>query len=373
MKNNVRIKALFIEPKKDIYFKNLNIKNNNDDDVLIKWTTSSVCNSERRRFNLTKSAGDKNLFIGGHEAVGIIESENYIKKKYALLPHSNCLTRGEKDKCDDCGQGKENLCSKMRHAGLDKDTPSGFTDKMFVSRSQLFDVTDLKTEIAPFLEPFSCVLRSWKLANTNIKKGDLSVAVIGGGPIGCLHAFYVDKQNKKNKVTIVESCNDRRKVLKKVFSDYHNINIEDNSINEHHDITVMASSDTSAYKESFRLLKDDGYLILFSGFNDPSFNDESYNPEIVHRQEFIHYFKTKKLVGSSGYNSEDLIEAKRILIDFNSILNIITGKVYGLDSKTVYRYDGVVKTYDEPVLIKDIRGELNDHIKVQYFNNNYKI
>ena len=372
MMNSQKIKALVIEPKNDIFFKDININKVEDSEVLIKWAISSVCNSERRRFNLTKSANDKDAFIGGHEAVGIIESEKYISKKYALLPHSNCLTRDAIDKCIYCVKGQENLCLNMRHAGLDKNTPSGFTDKMFVSRSQLFDVTDIKSNIAPFLEPFSCVLRSWKLANTGISKGGFSVAVIGGGPIGCLHAFYVNKENKDNIITIVESCPERRKVLNNVFEDFVNINISDNTISDNFDITVMASSDTSADDESFRLLRDNGKLILFSGFNDPSFNDGNYNPEIVHRQEFIHFFKSKKLVGSSGYNSEDLIDAKRILINFDNILNIITGKVYGLDSKTVHRYDGVVTTYDESVLIKDIKGDLKDHIKIQYFNNEYK-
>ena len=97
----------------------------------------------------------------------------------------------------------------------------------------------------------------------------------------------------ENTITIVESCPERRKVLNSVFDSFPNIKISNNSIIDSFDISVMASSDTSAYEESFRLLKDDGYLILFSGFNDPKFNDESYNPEIVHRQEFIHFFKSK--------------------------------------------------------------------------------
>ena len=371
MKDSVLTKALVIEPKKDIYFKEINITKSNDSDVLVKWVVSSVCNSERRRFNLTKSATDKDSFIGGHEAVGIIESENYIAKRYALLPHSNCLTRGEKNICDLCGEGKENLCSKMRHAGLDKNTPSGFTDQMFVSRSQLFDVTDLDSEISPFLEPFSCVLRSWKLSKINIKKEKFSIGIIGGGPIGCLHAFYINKENEKNQITIIESSEKRRDVLDQVFEKFSNIKISDNKCKSKFDITVMASSDTSAYNESFKLLKNDGHLILFSGFKDTNYIDGSYSPEIVHRHEFIHYYNNKFLVGSSGYNSEDLIESKRKLIDFNNCLNIITGKVFGLDSRILHRYDGVIKKYDEPVLIKDIKGELDDHIKVQYFNNDY--
>ena len=49
MKDSVLTKALVIEPKKDIYFKEINITKSNDSDVLVKWVVSSVCNSERRR------------------------------------------------------------------------------------------------------------------------------------------------------------------------------------------------------------------------------------------------------------------------------------------------------------------------------------
>ena len=63
-----------------------------------------------------------------------IEDEKYINRRYALLPHSNCLTRGEENPCKNCIEGKENLCVGMVHAGLDKDTPSGFTEKMFVDK-----------------------------------------------------------------------------------------------------------------------------------------------------------------------------------------------------------------------------------------------
>ena len=86
-----------------------------------------------------------------HEAVGIINDESsYLSKKYALLPHSNCLTRRDKDKCLACENGYENLCSKMLHAGLDSGTPSGFSDFMFVNKNQLVDVTDINDKDSIF-------------------------------------------------------------------------------------------------------------------------------------------------------------------------------------------------------------------------------
>ena len=62
--NKLNIKALLISPKKDISFINDVINQSSINDLEIKWISSSVCNSERRRFNLTKSAKNKLPFIG---------------------------------------------------------------------------------------------------------------------------------------------------------------------------------------------------------------------------------------------------------------------------------------------------------------------
>ena len=370
MSNTIKINGLLIKPKEDALFKNLSVSKKKDSDVLIDWCISSVCNSERRRFNLTKSANDKASFIGGHEAVGSITSENYPVKRFALLPHSNCLTRDEEKICISCENNTENLCQSMRHAGLDNNEPSGFSDKMFVSRSQLLDVSEIEYDLAPFLEPLSCVIRSWRLAKCNISKSVKEIGIIGGGPIGCLHAFYTNNLNSNTKITIIEKCSYRRKVLINVFKKFDNINISDNSIVYEFDITVMACSSSSGFTESIRLVKQKGKTILFSGFNDTKYMQENYLPEIIHRYEFTHYTNNILLIGSSGYTQKDISLSKNHLMKFDNPRNIITGQVYGLDSKTIHRYDGTIEEYDEPVLVKDIKGDLSKtHIKIQYHNN----
>lgn len=373
MDQKISIEGLYIKPKQDILFKNIKISKKNISDVMIEWNISSVCNSERRRFNLTKSANDKDPFIGGHEAVGSIVGEDYPTKRYALLPHSNCLTRNEKDKCICCGLETENLCQKMRHAGLDNNEPSGFSDRMFVSRSQLVDISDIEYELAPFLEPLSCVIRSWRLAKSKIAKFEKKIGIIGGGPIGCLHAIYANNLNSKTKITIIERCNSRREILSKIFKKFDNIKIADNSIKNRFDITVMACSSSSGFKESIRLVKQKGKTILFSGFNDTNYKQENYLPEIIHRYEFTHYHNNVLLVGSSGYTQKDISLSKKHLLQFDNFKNIITGRVYGLKSKSVYNFDGTIYEYDESVLVKDVKGDLSEkHIKIQYFNNTYK-
>lgn len=368
--NKLNIKALLISPKKDISFINDVINQSSKNDLEIKWISSSVCNSERRRFNLTKSAKNKLPFIGGHEAVGTINDESsYLSKKYALLPHSNCLTRRDMDKCLACENGYENLCSKMLHAGLDNGTPSGFSDFMFVNKNQLVDVTDISDKDSIFLEPLACVIRSWDLSNVDIVNSAKSIAVIGGGPIGCLHALYINRLNPKNKITIIENSINRLNTLKEIFKDFSNINVQDTPSNKKFNISVMACSDTSGYQTAYGILMNKGSLILFSGFNDVDFKQDDFYPEVIHRNEYKHYTDKKILIGSSGYSLNEIIKSKRILIDFSPSETIITGRVNGIDSNVLFLKDGSKRVYDEPVIIKDIKAELEDQVKIQYFNN----
>ena len=50
----MNIKALIIKPKDKVSIEEISIKPKRESDVLVKWDISSVCNSERRRFNFNK-------------------------------------------------------------------------------------------------------------------------------------------------------------------------------------------------------------------------------------------------------------------------------------------------------------------------------
>ena len=365
----IKTEALLITPGSEVCIKEISLRQRNAKELETTWFASSVCNSERRRFNLTKSHDDVKTFIGGHEAIGILSEDTYIKKYYALLPHSNCMTRNEKNKCLACTNGAENLCSDMRHAGLDEGTPSGFTEKMFVPKSQLYDVTDIDPEIAAFLEPLACVMHSWEKVGFDYENGSNVINIVGGGPIGCLHALYANKKNDQNQVFIFEENLDRFNTLNKRFKDIENITITHGDVYKSSDITVMAASNNSAYEKSVNVTKTGGTVLLFSGFDDLSYADRDFLPEVIHRYEFTHYASGLIFVGSSGYTQNDLKSAKRILLNFEDVKRIVTGKVYGLSSKKLLNYDGSSQIFDDSVLIKDIKGHFSEHIKIQYFNN----
>jgi len=129
----------------------------------------------------------------------------------------------------------------------------------------------------------------------------------------------------------------------------------------------MASSETSAFDKSVEIVRPGGKVLLFSGFNNLDLSKYSFNPEIIHRREFTFYADDKIFVGSSGYTRDNLSTSRALLGKFDNSKRIITGIVYGMSSKEIHLPDGTIESYDEPVLIKDLREELIHHIKLQYY------
>ena len=122
-------------------------------------------------------------------------------------------------------------------------------------------------------------------------------------------------------------------------------------------------------EKSKNCLKKDGSLLLFSGFNEVTYNSKGLFPEFIHREEFNFYDDETFLFGLSGYQREDLEASMLTLKDNPQFTKIVTGKVYGIDSvklNSVYTED---QTFENPVLIEDISGNLSDHIKIQYHVN----
>jgi len=353
-------KSLVINPIKNIvYFEDKEVESSPSDPV-IEWSISCVCASERRRFNRQKSHSDLTPFVAGHESVGMIEGN---KNLHVLLPHSNCLTRSDKIQCSSCKDGAYNLCKCMNHAGLASSEPGGLSQFSIVPEAQLLECKELDAELAVFTEPLSCVIRSWKKASECDKT---KVGIVGLGPIGCLHFLYGKIQNPDTKFYLFENNKERVDMFNQVFKGY------DYFMNEpvsDLDFTIMANSVSTGFEDSKRYLKKDGSLLLFSGFNEVNYNSTGFFPEFIHREEFNFYDDGVFLFGSSGYQRDDLEDSMDILKKNPQFLKIITGKVYGIDSVKLNSIYSPDQSFENPVLIEDISGNLSHHIKIQYYVN----
>ena len=356
----MKSKSLFLDPAQneaslvdhDVLF--------NEKDVLVKWQVSCVCASERRRFNLKKSHSDFKKFIAGHESVGSSDGKNL----FVLLPHSNCITRNEKVICPSCEEGKYNLCRCMNHAGLCSTEPGGLSEVAYVPKKQLLEVKNLAPNLAVFTEPLSCVLRSWKKVQRSKKD---SIAIVGLGPIGCLHYVYSSILYPDSEFFLFEENLERIETFKKIFKEpNYTVNPKKCEV----DISVMANSTSTGFEKAKKYVKKNGVLILFSGFNDISYKSNDFFPEYIHREEFNFFNDEIFYYGSSGYTEEDLNESVETLKSNHIFEKIITGSVYGLDSKKIHSHYSEDEIFDDPVLIKDIKSELPHHIKIQYYPNN---
>lgn len=353
-------KSLVINPiSNSLYIEDREIELNSPD-PLVKWNISCVCASERRRFNRQKSHSDLTPFIAGHESVGMIEGK---KNLHILLPHSNCLTRSEKNLCSSCINGSYNLCKCMNHAGLASGEPGGLSQASNVPETQLLECNNLSAELAVFTEPLACVIRSWKKVSECEKK---KIGIVGLGPIGCLHFLYGKIQYPNAKFYLFEKDNERAAMFNRVFKGYEYC-INENASDL--DFSIMANSTSTGFEDSKKLLKKDGSLLLFSGFNEVNYNTNGIFPEFIHREEFNFFDDNIFLVGSSGYQLEDLKNSIYTLKKQSQFTKIITGKVYGIDSvklNSIYSSD---QSFKNPVLIEDISGNLSHHIKIQYYVN----
>ena len=357
----MKAKSLVINPlKNEVYFEDKEINDSNSSGQTIKWDISCVCASERRRFNKQKSHSDLTPFVAGHESVGLIKGN---KNLHVLLPHSNCITRGDKIMCSSCKEGSYNLCKCMNHAGLASSEPGGLSQLSVVPNAQLLECKDLDPELAVFTEPLSCVIRSWKKTSECNKQ---KIGIIGLGPIGCLHFLYGKIVCPDSEFYLFEENQNRVEMFNKAFKEYGyfmNENISDL------DFTIMANSLSSGFEKSKACLKTDGSLLLFSGFNEVTYNDKGLFPEFIHREEFNFYDDEIFLFGSSGYQREDLEDSMLMLKENPQFMKIVTGKVYGIDSVTLHSVYTEDQFFENPVLIEDISGNLSNHIKIQYHVN----
>ncbi len=353
-------KSLVINPLDNtVYFEDIEI-NKNPSKEIVKWDISCVCASERRRFNKQKSHSDLTPFVSGHESVGKIEGRESLQ---ILMPHSNCITRGERTLCPSCKEGAYNLCKCMNHAGLASSEPGGLSQFSSVPPTQLLECTDLDPELAVFTEPLSCVIRSWDKTNKCNKN---KIGIIGLGPIGCLHFLYGKIEKPDAEFYLFEQDKKRVETFEKAFEGY---NFFMNEPVTDLDFTIMANSVSSGFEKSKECLKKDGALLLFSGFNEVNYNNEGLFPEFIHREEYNFYDDDVFLFGSSGYQNQDLQKSMKTLKENHQFLKIITGKVYGIDSLELKSIHSEDQIFDNPVLIEDISGNLSHHIKIQYYAN----
>lgn len=215
-------------------------------------------------------------------------------------------------KCRQCLRGQDNLCQEIKIMGFN--TQGGFADLMALPAECLSSSLnplpeDADCDLLTLTEPLACCCNGQIKAS--VSRND-SVLILGGGPIGALHALLAGIYGAE-RIIIAEKLPNRIRLLKKHTSAV----VFDPRAEEPKDV-VMAETDgqgtdviLSATPEIpldcdlVSLLSPGGRACVFSG---PS---PGQHEEIVDMRQ-IHY-KEKAVVGAYGCTSSHCKSAAGLL------------------------------------------------------------
>ncbi|WP_243124462.1 zinc-dependent dehydrogenase [Clostridium sp. AWRP] len=188
--------------------------------VLIKVKACAICGGDLRTFNFGHKA-IKPPIVLGHEIAGeIVETASDIEKykvgdRVIVAPAIGCGS------CSYCLSGWQNMC--YHRTTIAHHYNGGFEEYMLIPADAIKagninyipdEVTYLEASLA---EPLACVLNAQEVINVGL--GD-TVAVIGAGPIGCMHA-EVARAKGAGKVFLINRSEGRLKATKKFgFDEY---------------------------------------------------------------------------------------------------------------------------------------------------------
>jgi L-iditol 2-dehydrogenase len=144
--------------------------------------------------------------------------------------------------------------------------------------------------MAAIAEPFACALHShkklirsgkWNRDNgvyeviQGIVEGDI-VVVIGGGPLGCMHAELA-KSYGANEVVIAQHSEDRLKTIKMLeVADYYVLNKSEEELRESinsitdgrgADVVITATSNPTSQVQALKIARQGGVISFFGGVN----------------------------------------------------------------------------------------------------------
>ena len=288
------------------------------DSILVRITRASICQSDRRVLLGTKRNTLEKQWVLGHEGGGyIVDPGPYDEKlkagtKVVVLPHLTC------GHCDFCLSYNQNLCPKMKHLGFHLN--GSLVQLMSYPFQCILPVgEDFPDDALPLVEPLACVLRALFRIKNKMRWLAGLFTVYGAGPMGCLAALAAKRFWPKIRVRIVEPIELRRKVVQglKIADE---VVERTKQVNKNH-ISFIASSKLQASFDAIDATIKGGVIVLFSGINTDEF---MYNAqrrtaygqflENIHREERIvtdigPFSKQHVLVGSSGYNYDDILRS----------------------------------------------------------------
>ena len=281
-------------------------------ELLVRVEACGICGSDTRIFR----HGHRRIRLPqvlGHEIVGTVaETGGGVSgvaagDRVAVMPKVPCGI------CLYCRRGQGNLCGDGRSFGYQ--LPGGFAEYVLVppeaieQRVLLPLPAGLDTDEAVLIEPLACCLRSHRNGHP---KGDESVVVIGGGPVGTIHGRLARYRNAALVLLVERSEARLASADRKAFDIVIDSSREDpvEAVSRHTegrgaDQVIVACSSEEAQAQALAMAGKGGRVDLFAGLA-PGAEPIALDTNRLHYQEI-------SVSSTHGSTVEDCREALRLL------------------------------------------------------------
>jgi L-iditol 2-dehydrogenase len=309
-------------------------------EIVIRVRSCSTCGTDAKIFH----HGHHNISLPrvlGHEVAGEIVEVGNGADGFGVGDRVQVIAAIPCGECSFCRRGQETVCENLESIGYQYD--GGFAEFMRVprkvlDRDGLNRVPDhVPFEAASLTEPLACVLNGQEIAQ--VGTGDV-VAVLGAGPIGCLHVRLARARGASS--IILADVNERRLELSvRSRPDIVIDSAKEDAIDAVRkatdgrgaDVVITATGAGAAQEQALEMASARGRISLFGGL--PRDNSViRFDSNLVHYRELIvvgaygsaprHNRAALELISTGAVEVEDLITHRVPLDRVRDAIDIVT-------------------------------------------------
>ncbi len=283
-----------------------------DGEVVVRVHSNTICGTDLRIANGSKTKGILLPRVLGHELAGEVSAigngvtQVAVGDRVGMTPSVSCLV------CDQCQSGRSNLCPNAEVLGHQID--GGLAEYILVPAPAVragnlaVALPEVPYEAISLAEPLSCVINGQAFLEIDI---DQVVLIIGGGAIGLLHA-QLAKASGARTVILSEPVASRRELAQRLGVDVTlDPTTEDLAaiVSEHTDgagadVVIVCIGVPALVNTALASAKPRGRVSLFAGF--PPGTPAPIDANLIHYRELF-------VVGSSNSTTHDYRRALRLI------------------------------------------------------------
>ena len=278
------------------------------DNLIVEVICCAICGTDLKLATVGNPRCHPPRIIG-HEMVGRIVQVGSDVQGFSVGERITLATTVACGNCNICDLGLGNLCPDSKPISYDFD--GAFAQRLAIPAAALKGGNVVKVpksvpdEAAALSEPLSCAINAQELAG--VRAND-SVLIIGGGPLGAIHAELA--KGLGAKVVMIAELSESRLALLRVLKGVTLINgasqnvasvVKERTMGLGADVVIVCAPSRQAHEESLKYVRKGGGVSFFASLPKDA-------PQVSLDSRAIHYGELR-VVGVSDSRPEHVAKA----------------------------------------------------------------